>query len=165
MPTTPLRVRHPLVCYNTTMVSSAATTVEQYLGQLPDDRRDAIAEVRDVILDNLPDGFVETMNWGMICYEVPLETFPDTYNKKPLMYAALASQKNHMAVYLTAVYGNADLAGWFVDEYEATGKKLDMGKSCVRFKTIDQLPVDLIGEAIAKVSLDDFLAGYRAVKG
>jgi uncharacterized protein YdhG (YjbR/CyaY superfamily) len=147
------------------MASSAATTVEQYLGELPDDRRDAIAEVRDVILDNLPDGFVETMNWGMICYEVPLETFPDTYNKKPLMYAALASQKNHMAVYLTAVYGSVDLTQWFVDEYKATGKKLDMGKSCVRFKTIDQLPVDLIGEVIAKVSLDDFLAGYRAVKG
>ena len=114
------------------MVSSAATTVEQYLAELPDDRRDAIEEVRAAILENLPDGFVETMNWGMISYEVPLETFPDTYNKKPLMLAALASQKRHMAVYLTSVYSKPELYDWFVSEYEATGKKLDMGKSCNR---------------------------------
>ena len=147
------------------MVSSKAATVEDYLAELPDDRRDAIAEVREVILANLPDGVVETMNWGMISYEVPLEVFPDTYNKKPLMYAALASQKNHMAVYLTAVYSDEELESWFVDAYEATGKKLDMGKSCVRFKKIDQLPVDLIGDVIARVSLDDFLDTYRKVKG
>jgi uncharacterized protein YdhG (YjbR/CyaY superfamily) len=146
------------------MVSSGAETVEEYLGQLPDDRRDAIAEVRDAILTNLPEGIVETMNWGMICYEVPLETFPDTYNKKPLMYAALASQKNHMAVYLTTVYSDSGLEDWFRKRYLATGKKLDMGKSCVRFKKIEQLPVDLIGETIAKVTLDDFLATYRRIR-
>jgi len=147
------------------MVSSKAETVEQYLGELPDDRRDAIAEVRDTILANLPEGLTETMNWGMICYEVPLEIFPDTYNKKPLMYAGLASQKNHMAVYLHSIYMNENDADWFADKYKATGKKLDMGKSCVRFKKIDQLPVDLIGEAISKVSLDQFLDYYRTVKG
>ncbi|MDH3754317.1 MAG: DUF1801 domain-containing protein [Acidimicrobiia bacterium] len=147
------------------MVKSSATTVDQYLAELPDDRRDAIAEVRAVILDNLPDGIVETMNWGMISYEVPLETFPDTYNEKPLMYAALASQKNHMAVYLTMVYSDADLERWFRDRYEATGKKLDMGKSCIRFRRLDQLPVDLIGETIARVGLDDFLAAHHRVKG
>lgn len=147
------------------MVSSAATEVEQYLGELPDDRRDAIAEVRDVVLANLPDGIVETMNWGMISYEVPLEIFPKTYNKKPLMYAGLASQKNHMAVYLHSIYMNEDDADWFRQAYLATEKKLDMGKSCVRFKKIEQLPVDLIGEAIGKVSLDEFLDYYRAVKG
>ena len=147
------------------MVKSSATTVDQYLAELPDDRRDAIAEVRAVILDNLPDGIVETMNWGMISYEVPLETFPDTYNEKPLMYAALASQKNHMAVYLTMVYSDADLERWFRDRYEATGKKLDMGKSCIRFRRLDQLPVDLIGETMARVGLDDFLAAHHRVKG
>jgi len=147
------------------MVQSNAETVEQYLAELPDDRRDAIAEVRDVVLDNLPDGYVETMNWGMITYEVPLETFPDTYNKKPLMYAALASQKNHMAVYLTTVYQNDDDEDWFRERYEATGKKLDMGKSCVRFKKLDQLPLDLIGEVIAKTSVDDFLDQYRTLRG
>ena len=147
------------------MVSSKAETVEQYLAELPDDRRDAIAEVRDVILDNLPDGYVETMNWGMIAYEVPLETFPDTYNDKPLMYAALASQKNHMAVYLTAVYTDEGTEDSFRERYMATGKKLDMGKSCVRFKKLDQLPLDLIGGVIAETPVDDFLEQYRRARG
>jgi len=147
------------------MASSSAETVEQYLGELPDDRREAIAEVRDTILANLPEGVVETMNWGMISYEIPLEVFPDTYNKKPLMYAALASQKNHMALYLHSIYMNDGDAEWFKERYLETGKKLDMGKSCVRFKKIDQLPVDLVGEAIARVTVDEFLDYYRAVKG
>ncbi len=144
------------------MVSSKAETVEEYLGELTDDRRDAIAEVRETILANLPDGYVEAMNWGMISYEVPLETHPDTYNNKPLMYAALASQKNHMAVYLTTVYGDDDTKDWFAERYRATGKKLDMGKSCVRFKKLDQLPLDLIGEVIAKTPVDEFIATVEA---
>jgi uncharacterized protein YdhG (YjbR/CyaY superfamily) len=147
------------------MVSSNATTVKQYLDELPEDRRKAISKVRRVIRKNLPKGIVETMNWGMITYEVPLKTFPDTYNGKPLQYAALASQKNHMAVYLTTVYADEGEANWFVDRYKATGKKLDMGKSCVRFKTIDQLPVELVGEAIARTTLDEFLSYYQSVKG
>ena len=146
------------------MVSSDATTVEQYLDELDDDRRAAISAVRDVILERLPDGFVETMNWGMISYEVPLETFPDTYNKRPLMYAALASQKRHMAVYLTNVYSNPDTENWFREAYLATGKKLDMGKSCVRFTKLENLPLEVIGDAIARTSLDEFLDIYRSVK-
>lgn len=121
--------------------------------------------MRDTIVANLPDGIVETMAWGMVAYQVPLEVFPDTYNNKPLLYAALASQKNYMAVYLHSIYMNEGQAEWFKDAYIETGKRLDMGKSCVRFKTIDQLPVDLIGQAIAKVTLDEFLGYYRAVKG
>ncbi len=144
------------------MVSSKAETVEEYLGELTDDRRDAIAEVRETILANLPDGYVEAMSWGMISYEVPLETHPDTYNNKPLMYAALASQKNHMAVYLTTVYGDDDTKDWFAERYRATGKRLDMGKSCVRFKKLDQLPLDLIGEVIAKTPVDEFIATVEA---
>ena len=147
------------------MASSAAETVEQYLGELPDDRREAIVEVRAEILANLPDEIVETMAWGMIAYEIPLEIFPDTYNKKPLLYAALASQKNHMAVYLHSIYTNEDDAEWFQQAYVATGKKLDMGKSCVRFKKLDQVPVELIGEAIARVSIEQFLDYYNASKG
>lgn len=147
------------------MVSSKATTVEQYLSELTDDRRQGIAEVRDAILGNLPDGFVEVMNWGMIAYEVPLEVFPDTYNKQPLQLAGLASQKNHMAVYLTTVYADPGTESWFREAYLATGKKLDMGKSCVRFKTIEQLPVDLIGEVISRVSMEQFLDHYREAKG
>lgn len=147
------------------MANSDAQTVEQYLGELPDDRRQAIAEVRETILQNLPEGVVETMNWGMIAYEIPLEVFSDTYNGKPLLYAALASQKNHMAVYLHSIYLKEDDADWFQDAYRATGKRLDMGKSCVRFKKIEQLPVELIGEAIGKVTVDEFLNYYRTVKG
>ena len=147
------------------MATSKAETVDEYLGQLPDDRRAAIAEIRAEILAKLPEGLVETMAWGMIAYEVPLEIFPDTYNKKPLLFAALASQKNHLSVYLHSIYCNPDYAEWFQEQYVATGKKLDMGKSCVRFKTIDACPVELIGEAIAKVSVDEFVANYRDVKG
>ncbi len=147
------------------MVSSKAETVENYLAELPDDRRDAIAEVRDAILENLPEGYVETMNWGMISYEVPLAACPETYNGKPLMYAALASQKNHMAVYLTSVYVNDETAADFRERYKATGKKLDMGKSCVRFKSIDQLPVDLIGEVIAATPVDELIGFYQEAHG
>lgn len=144
------------------MAQSNATTVDGYLDELPDDRRDAIDAVRQVILANLPGGIVETMNWGMISYEVPLDTYPDTYNEQPLMYAALASQKRHMAVYLSSIYADAELARWFRSEYEATGKRMDIGKSCVRFKSIDDLPLELVGDAIARVPLDDFVGMYEA---
>jgi uncharacterized protein YdhG (YjbR/CyaY superfamily) len=140
------------------MVSSKAETVEDYLAELPDDRRAAIAEVRAVILEHLPEGYVEVMNWGMITYEVPLETCADTYNGKPLMYAGLASQKNHMAVYLTSVYADESTEQWFRERYRASGCKLDMGKSCVRFRQLDQLPVDLIGEVIGRTPVEDFIA-------
>jgi uncharacterized protein YdhG (YjbR/CyaY superfamily) len=146
------------------MVRSAASTVEKYLADLPDERRDAIAEVREVILANLPDGYEETMNWGMICYEIPLERCPDTYNGKPLMYAALASQKNYMAVYLTGLYVKDGAADRFVERYRASGKKLDMGKSCVRFKTIDQLPLDLLAETIAETSVDELIDCYQGTR-
>lgn len=146
------------------MASSKAETVDDYLDELPDDRRDAIVQVRSTILDSLPDGYVEAMNWGMICYEVPLDTYPDTYNKKPLMYAALASQKNHMAVYLTTVYGDPEVEQEFRERYKATGKKLDMGKSCVRFKSIDQLPLDLIGDVIGGTEVDDFIGIAEAAR-
>ena len=136
---------------------SDATTVDGYLKSLPEDRRSAIEEVRETILDNLPEGYREVMNWGMISYEVPLETQPATYNGKPLLFAALASQKNHMAVYLTSVYADEPNAAAFKAAYRATGKRLDMGKSCVRFKRIDDLPLELIGEVIKSTSVRDFI--------
>ena len=139
--------------------------MKEYFDELPDDRRKAIAKVRAVIRKNLPKGFVEEMSFGMISYVVPLTTFPDTYNGKPLMYAALASQKNYMAVYLRAVYSDPDHSDWFVANYKATGKRLDMGKSCVRFRTIDDLPLDVIGETIDRTSLDEFVENYVRVKG
>ena len=110
-----------------------------------------------MILENLPDGYVESMNWGMIAYEVPLETYPDTYNKQPLMFAALASQKNHMAVYLAGIYTSDDARDEFEKAYRATGKRFDVGKSCVRFRKLEDLPLDLIGETIALVPVDRFI--------
>ncbi len=139
-------------------------TVEEYLAQLPDDRREAIEEVRATILARLPDGYEESFGFGMIAYVVPLERYPDTYNKAPLMFAALASQKNHMAVYLHGVYSDPELKDWFVDQYKATGKKLDMGASCVRFKKLENLPVELIGEAVAKTSVDAFIQRDEQVR-
>ena len=140
---------------------SEAASVDQYLAELPDDRRVAIETVRDTIVANLAPGFEEAMNWGMITYQVPLATYPDTYNGQPLMYAALASQKNHMAVYLTAVYSNEDSRDAFLERYRETGKRLDMGKSCVRFRRLDDLPIDLIGETIASVDVDTFIEVYE----
>ena len=139
-------------------MQSDATTVKAYLDSLPDERRTALARVRTVIRRNLPKGVVETMNWGMITYEVPLRTYPDTYNGQPLLYAALASQKNHMAVYLMGIYGSEELRTRFEEAYRATGKRMDVGKSCVRFRHLDDLPLDVLGEAVGAVSLDEFLA-------
>ena len=138
-------------------MQSKVKTVQEYLSDLPNERLEAIEAVRDVILDNLPDGFEEAMNWGMITYQVPLSRYPDTYNKQPLMMAALASQKNHMAVYLTGVYANDESRDKFTAAYKDTGKRMDMGKSCVRFRRLDDLPIELIGEAIAEHSVDEFI--------
>ncbi len=139
---------------------SEATTVDQYLDELPADRRKAIEAVRAVILENLPSGYAEVMNWGMITYEVPLEIYPDTYNKEPLMFAALASQKNHMGVYLTGIYISDEARDEFEKAYRATGKRFDVGKSCVRFRKLDDLPLELIGETIASVPVDGLIARY-----
>jgi uncharacterized protein YdhG (YjbR/CyaY superfamily) len=143
---------------------SEATTVDQYLAELPDDRREALGEVRAVILANLPEGYEEVLNWGMITYQVPLETYPDTYNKQPLMYAALASQKNHMAIYLSSIYSFDDAAASFEEQYRATGKRYDVGKTCVRFRRIDDLPLDLIGRTIAASPVNDFIATFEEAR-
>ena len=144
---------------------SEAKAVEKYLAELPDDRRAAIAEVHDTILANLPEGYEEVMNWGMVTYQVPLEVYPNTYNKQPLMYAALASQKNHMAVYLSAIYSDEGSRDRFEAAYKMTGKRFDVGKSCVRFKKLEDLPLDVIGNAIRGVSVDDFVALYEQERG
>jgi uncharacterized protein YdhG (YjbR/CyaY superfamily) len=142
---------------------SEATAVEEYLAELPVERREAIETVRAKILEDLPAGYEEVMNWGMITYQVPLETYPDTYNKQPLMFAALASQKNHMAVYLTGIYISDESRDEFEAACRATGKRLDVGKSCVRFKKLDDLPLDLIGETIASVPMDRLIAHVQEV--
>jgi len=146
------------------MVQSKAQTVKEYLDELPDDRRNIITEIRKIIKKNLPSGYEETMRWGMICYEVPLKRYANTYNKQPLMYAALASQKNYLAVYLSNIYQDSKAAVWFKDAFARAGKKLDMGKSCVKFKRLDDLPLDVIGQAIAMQSVDEFIAAYEKAR-
>jgi hypothetical protein len=147
------------------MARSAAKTVDAYLEELPADRRAVIAAVRNVILKNLPTGYQEAMNWGMISYEIPLSRYPKTYNGQPLAYAALAAQKNYYAVYLNGIYQQGTPAGWFADEFRKAGKKLDMGKSCVRFRKLDDLPLEAIGMAIARVTPEDFIAQFEHAHG
>lgn len=149
-------------------MQSKAKTVKQYLDELPADRKREISVVRQVILKNLPKGYVETMAYGMIGYVVPLKIYPSGYggNKNiPLPFAGLASQKNYMALYLMGTYGNKDLDGWFRKAYKATGKKLDMGKGCVRFKSLNDLPLDVVAQVMRKVSVKDFIKNYDKVRG
>jgi hypothetical protein len=146
------------------MVSSNAVTVDEYLKSLPDDRRDAIKGVRKVILENLPKGYKEGMQWGMITYYIPLEDYPNTYNGQPLAYAALAAQKNFNSLYLMTVYGDPKSRKWFDAAYKASGKKLDMGKSCVHFKKLDDLPMDLIAETIARVPKEQYIKNYETAR-
>lgn len=141
-------------------VKSAATTVSAYLDELPTERRAGIEVVREAILTNLPAGYEEVMQWGMISYVIPLSRYADTYNKLPLALASLANQKNYMAVYLNNVYGDSGVESWFMESYRATGKRLDMGKSCVRFRMIEDLPVELIGQAVAQTSVEALIATY-----
>ena len=143
------------------MVRSKAETVEDYLAELPEDRRETVRAVREVILANLPEGYLEGMEWGMITYYVPLSRTGKTYNGRPLSYLALASQKNHLSLYLTSVY-HSDRAQGFREEFLATGKKLDMGKSCLRFRKLDDLPLDLIAHEIASVPVEAFVAKAQA---
>jgi len=140
---------------------SDAATVAQYLSELPVDRRSAIEAVRKMILEHLPKGYEEAMNWGMITYQVPLETCPDTYNGQPLMYAALAAQKSHNAVYLTGIYMDDKARRAFEDAYRATGKRLDVGKSCVRFRKLEDLPLQVIGDAIASLQVNEFVSRVK----
>ena len=147
------------------MSTSMAMTPDEYLAALSEERRAALGTVRNVINDNLPAGFREGMQYGMIGWYVPLERFPDTYNGQPLGLAALASQKSYMSLYLNSVYGDRQTEAWFRHRWAETDKKLDMGKSCVRFRRLEDLPLDLIGETIARVDLDDFLRRYSAARG
>lgn len=144
------------------MAKSTVKTVEEYLAALPVERRTALASVRTVILDHLPEGYQETVQHGMIGYVVPLERYSPTYNGQPLVYAALASQKNYMSLYLMNIYGDTEVEQWFVERYRASGKKLDKGKSCVRFKSLSDLPLSLVGEAITRTSVAQFIDLYGA---
>ncbi len=147
------------------MVQSKATTAQQYLKELPAEKQAVIKTIRKTIADHLPKGYKEGVQYGMICYSVPLSRYPEGYLKnreQPLPYVALAAQKNYYAIYFTGIYANKKIEQWFAKAYKDSGKKLDMGKSCLRFKKIDDLALDVIGEAIAKISVDDFIALYES---
>jgi hypothetical protein len=146
-------------------MQSKAKTVAEYLASLPADRRAAIAAVREVILANLDRGFEEGMQYGMIGFFVPHRVFPAGYHcdpKQPLSYAGLASQKDYMSLYLFSVYAGGDNgdAAWLRSAWEATGRKLDMGKGCIRFRSIDDVPLAVIAEAIRRVPLQKHIAVY-----
>ena len=147
------------------MARSSAATPDEYIASLPDDRREVVATIRDVVNRNLPPGYTEGMAYGMIAWWVPLETFPDTYNGQPLGLAGLASQKDYISLYLNTVYANRDEEAWFKGRYASSGKKLNMGKSCVRFRHLDDVPLGVIGETIARADLDRTLAHYAAARG
>ena len=141
------------------------TTVEALLAGLPEDRRKALKAVRAVILENLSPGYEEGIQYGMIGYYVPHSVFPPGYHtdpKQPLPFAGLASQKNHMAIYLMCVYGDPKLDAWFQKAWKATGKKLDMGKSCVRFKKLEDVPLKVLGQVIKKVPVEKYIKSYEA---
>jgi hypothetical protein len=146
------------------MARSSAPTAEAYLEELPPERREVVSAVREVILRNLPEGYRETMSWGMISYEVPLERYPDTYNERPLSYAALAAQKGHYAVYLTCAYQEPEHEAWLREEFRRAGKKLDLGKSCLRFRRLDDLLLEVIGCSVASTPPDRFIASYEAAR-
>ena len=144
------------------MVSSKETTPSAYLASLPAERRAVIAAVRDVITARLPDGYVETMNWGMLSYEVPLSRYPVTYNKQPLSYVALAAQKNNYAIYMMNVYGEKKLLDRLLAAYAAMGRKPDMGKCCIRFRKLEELPLDVIGDIVASTPVERMIAAHEA---
>ena len=143
------------------MVSSKATTVEQYLDELPPERRQVVSTVRQMVLANLPTGYKETMNWGMISYEIPLERYPDTYNKQPLGYVALAAQKHYYSLYLMGAYADGEQDSYLKDGFKKAGKKLDMGKSCVRFKKLEDIPLDVLGHVISSTTPDRYIKYYE----
>lgn len=144
------------------MARSSATTVEAYLAELPADRRAELEPVLAMVRKALPKGYAETMGWGMICWGIPLSVYPDTYNKQPLCYAALAAQKNYHTLYLMAVYADSAEERALREAFAAAGKKLDMGKCCVRFKRVADLDLPALKRAVASISPKQFIAMYEA---
>lgn len=146
-------------------MKSEAKTVNEYIDSLSPERAEIISELREIILQNLPDGFKEEMNYGMIGYVVPHSVYPEGYHctpDKPLPFLNIASQKNFIGLYHMGIYAIPEINEWFVKEYNSHCKrKLDMGKSCVRFKYFDDIPYKLIGELVTKISVNDWISFYQ----
>jgi hypothetical protein len=144
------------------MATSTAATVEEYLEELPEDRAAVVAHVRDLVNASLPPGYVEGMLYGMITWMVPLQAYPETYNGKPLAYVSLAAQKNYYALYLMGVYADSGEEARLREEWVARGTKLDMGRSCLRFKRLADLHEDLVAGVVAAVPMDEYVEKARA---
>jgi hypothetical protein len=142
------------------MVSYHVQTPEDYLESIPEERRPIIARVRQLILDNLPKGYVETVNWGMLSYEIPLEIFPNTYNKQPLSYAGLAAQKYKNSLCLMAVYASLEAYQSLLEAYTAKGLKPDLGKSCLRKRKPEDLPLEKVAELIRLKTPEEYIEMY-----
>lgn len=143
------------------MAGSKAPTPEAYLDELEPERAALVARLRDLINANLPDGYVERMNWGMISWELPTELYPDTYNGQPLVYAGLAAQKNYTALYLNCVHASEARTERLKSQWAASGRKLDMGKSCLRFKRAEDVAEAVLAETIRSIPVDRFIAEYE----
>ncbi len=146
------------------MVQSSAKTVEEYLKQLPDEDRKVLSAVRKVVKSSLPKGYEEAMTSGMIGYGIPLSRYPKTYNKQPLSYVALARQKNHYALYLMCAYMDPAQTKALEEGFRKAGRKLDMGKSCIRFTSLDDLPLDVIGEVVASTPVERYIEVYESTR-
>ena len=147
-------------------MQSEASTPDQYINSLPEERKTAVQRLRKVILNNLPEGFEECINYGMLGYVVPHSIYPDGYHcdpKKPLPFMNLASQKNHIGFYHMGIYSDPKLLEWFTKEFpKHVPGKLDMGKSCIRFKNPEKIPFDLLGELVSKVTVQDWIQCYES---
>lgn len=147
-------------------MQSTAKNLKEYIESLPDDRRVAIEKLRNSILEKLPKGFEESMGYGMLCYCVPFSIYPNGYHcnpDMPLPFLSLASQKNFIALYHMGIYADPELLNWFVAEYPKHSKvKLDMGKSCIRFKKMDQIPYELIAELLGKITPEKWIEMYES---
>ena len=141
---------------------TSAKTVAEYLKQLPDEDRKVLSAVRKTFKKYVPKGYAETLNWGMITYEIPLKRYPKTYNSQPLMFASIAKQKNHYGLYLMCAYIDKETTQGIKDAFTKADKKLDMGKSCIRFKQLEDLPLTDIGKVISNISVDKYIAYYEA---
>jgi hypothetical protein len=146
------------------MVSSAANTVAEYLSQLDEPRKSEIESLLELIRKNIPAGYDECMRWGMISFEVPMEVSGPTYNKQPLNYVALASQKNYISIYLLSIYSSVAHAAEFESRWAKSGKKLNMGKACVRLKNLEQADLETIAWAVGLASPTEYVAAVQAAR-
>lgn len=147
------------------MAPKQASAIRDYLDGLPEDRRAVMSALRDTVVQHLPKGYTEYVSYNMISYGIPLEKYPNTYNGQPLCYAAIAAQKSHYAVYLMGAYTDPQQAAWIAAQFKKRGKKLDMGKSCLRFRRLEDVPLDVIGEAIASLTPAKFIQLHEHARG